>query len=52
MLGIVALIAFAFATSENRAAVPWRKVAAGLALTVVLAVALLKVPPVIAVRPE
>ena len=45
-LGIAALIAFAFAISENRAAVPWRKVAIGLGLTVVLAVVLLKVPPV------
>ena len=45
-LGIAALIAFAFAISENRGAVPWRKVAAGLALTVVLALLLLKVPPV------
>ena len=49
ILGIVALIGFAFAISENRAAVPWRKVGAGLALTAVLAVALLKVPPVRAV---
>jgi CNT family concentrative nucleoside transporter len=45
-LGIVALIAFAFAISENRAAVPWRRVAVGLGFTVVLALILLKVPPV------
>jgi CNT family concentrative nucleoside transporter len=45
-LGIVALIAFAFAISENRGAVPWRRVAAGLGFTVVLALGLLKVPPV------
>jgi concentrative nucleoside transporter, CNT family len=45
-LGVVALIAFAFAISENRSAVPWRKVAAGFGVTIVLALVLLKVPPV------
>ena len=44
--GILALIAFAFAISERRGAVPWRKVVMGLGVTVVLAVVLLKVPPV------
>ena len=45
-LGIVALIAFAWIISENRRAVPWRSVAAGLAVTVALAALLLKVPQV------
>jgi CNT family concentrative nucleoside transporter len=45
-LGIVALIAFAWVISENRRAVPWRSVAAGLAVTVALAALLLKVPQV------
>jgi CNT family concentrative nucleoside transporter len=45
-LGIVALIAFAWVISENRRAVPWRSVAAGLAVTVALAALLLKLPQV------
>jgi CNT family concentrative nucleoside transporter len=45
-LGVIALIAFAWLVSENRAAVSWRRAAIGLAATVVLAVLLLKVPPV------
>jgi CNT family concentrative nucleoside transporter len=45
-LGIVALIAFAFIISENRRAVAWRSVAAGLAVTLALAALLLKVPQV------
>jgi CNT family concentrative nucleoside transporter len=45
-LGVVALIAFAFAISENRRSVPWRRVAAGLGFTLVLALVLLKVPAV------
>ncbi|MBM3529871.1 MAG: nucleoside:proton symporter [Alphaproteobacteria bacterium] len=45
-LGVVVLIAFAFAISENRRAVSWRHAAAGLALTFVLALLFLKVPPV------
>ncbi|MEX2036461.1 MAG: nucleoside transporter C-terminal domain-containing protein [Xanthobacteraceae bacterium] len=45
-LGIVALVAFAFAVSENRRAVPWKRVAVGFAVTFVLAVIFLKVPPV------
>jgi CNT family concentrative nucleoside transporter len=45
-LGIVALIVFAWIISENRRAVPWRNVAAGLAVTVALAALLLKVPQV------
>ena len=46
VLGIAVLIAFAWAISERRTAVPWRKVVIGLGLTVLLAVVLLKVPPV------
>jgi len=46
VLGIAALIAFAWAISERRAAVPWRRVAVGLVVTVALALLLLKVPPV------
>jgi CNT family concentrative nucleoside transporter len=45
-LGIVALIAFAWIISENRRAVAWRSVAAGLAVTIALAALLLKVPQV------
>src|SRR5262249_11536374 len=45
-LGAVALIAFAWIISENRRAVPWRSVAAGLAVTLALAALLLKVPQV------
>ena len=43
-LGVVALIAFAWAISENRRAVNGRNVAIGLAVTLVLAVLFLKVP--------
>src|SRR5262245_15658946 len=45
-LGVVALIAFAWAISERRGAVSWRRVAVGLAITVTLAVVFLKIPPV------
>lgn len=44
LLGVVAIPALAFALSENRVAVSWRRVAAAMLLTVVLAVLLLKVP--------
>ena len=47
-LGIVALIGFAFAISENRRAVNWRNVAIGLAVSIALAVLFLKVPPITA----
>ena len=46
LLGMVALLAVAWGVSERRAAAPWRTVAAGLALQLVLAVLLLKLPPV------
>ena len=45
-LGIVALIAFAWAISENRRVVSPRRVLVGLAISVILAVLFLKVPPV------
>lgn len=47
-LGIVALIGFAWAISENRRAVNWRNVGIGLAVSIALAVLFLKVPPVAA----
>src|SRR5215470_15288616 len=43
-LGIVAIIAIAFSISENRRAVPWWPVIVGLALTIALALLLLKIP--------
>jgi CNT family concentrative nucleoside transporter len=46
LLGIVALTAFAWVISENRGAVSWRRAAAGLAVTVVLAAIFLKIPQV------
>src|SRR6476620_4660412 len=45
-LGVVALVAFAWAISENRRAVSPRRVGIGLAVTLVLAVLFLKVPPI------
>jgi CNT family concentrative nucleoside transporter len=45
-LGIIALLAFAWAISEDRRAVPWKNAAAGLAVTLILAVLFLKLPPV------
>jgi CNT family concentrative nucleoside transporter len=47
-LGVIALITFAWAISENRPAVSPRRVATGLAITLVLAVLFLKVPPITA----
>jgi CNT family concentrative nucleoside transporter len=46
VLGIVALPAFAWLISENRRAVSWRRAGIGLAITFVLAVIFLKIPPV------
>ncbi len=43
-LGVVAIIAIAFAISEDRRAVNWRQAAIGLAVTFVLAVVMLKLP--------
>ncbi len=45
-LGIIALLAIAWAISEHRRQVAWRPVAIGLALTVILAFVLIKVPKV------
>jgi concentrative nucleoside transporter, CNT family len=44
--GVVAILALAFAISEDRRAVPWRPVLTGLALTFALAVLMLKLPQV------
>ena len=46
LLGILALVAFAWVISENRRAVAWRSVAVGLLLTFLTALLLLKVPGV------
>jgi len=45
-LGFLLLHALAWAFSEDRRTVAWRPVAAGMVLTLVLGVALLKAPPV------
>src|SRR6185437_12427228 len=45
-LGIVALLAFAWAISENRRHVAWKNVAAGLIVTLATAVLLLKIPQI------
>ncbi len=47
-LGVVALLAFAWAVSENRRAVSVKRIGIGIALTFVLAVLFLKVPPITA----
>jgi concentrative nucleoside transporter, CNT family len=44
VLGIIALVAFAWLISENRRAVSLRQIAIGLAVTIVLAALFLKVP--------
>jgi len=43
-LGVFVLLAFAWAISENRRAVPWRPVIVGLFVTFALALLMLKVP--------
>src|SRR5690348_8085668 len=45
LLGLAALLAIAWALSDNRRRIPWRTVAAGVALQVALAVLLLHFPP-------
>ena len=45
-LGVVAMLGIAFALSENRRAVAWKKAGIGLAATIVTAVVLLKVPQI------
>ncbi len=47
-VGVIALIGFAWLISENRHAVAWKRAGIGLAVTVVLAVLFLKVPPITA----
>jgi concentrative nucleoside transporter, CNT family len=46
LLGVVAILGFAWAISENRRAVPWRPVLVGLAATFLLALLMLRVPQV------
>ena len=46
LLGVIALVGFAWAISENRHAVSPRRVLIGLAIAIVLAALFLKVPPV------
>ncbi|MBI4273958.1 MAG: nucleoside:proton symporter [Rhizobiales bacterium] len=43
-LGVIALMAFAWAISENRRLVSWQRVGASLVLTLILALLLLKIP--------
>ena len=45
-LGIIALLAFAWLISEHQRAVSWRRAAVGLAITFVLAIVFLKIPPI------
>ena len=44
LLGAIAIPALAFAMSENHRAVSWRRVFAAMALTIILATLLLKIP--------
>jgi len=46
VLGVIALLAIAWVISEHRREVAWRPVLSGLALTIVLAFVLIKVPQV------
>ena len=46
MTGVIGLLVLAWIASEARGRVPWRVVASGLLLLVVLAIALLKIPAV------
>ena len=48
LLGILALLALAFALSEDRRAVRWRTVVAALILAALIAVCVLKLPPLAA----
>jgi len=49
LLGLAALLAIAWALSEDRSRIPWRTVAAGVLLQVALAILLLGFPPANAV---
>jgi CNT family concentrative nucleoside transporter len=44
-LGIVVIVGLAWALSENRRAVPWRMIAAGLGMQAAVGLLLLKLPP-------
>ncbi|MGE3147504.1 MAG: NupC/NupG family nucleoside CNT transporter [Pseudorhodoplanes sp.] len=44
--GVLVLVALAALISENRRAIPWRRVAGGLALSFILTILLLKVPAI------
>src|SRR3954453_22197026 len=46
LAGMAGLLGLAWAASENRRAVPWRAIGAGVALQLVLALLFLKVEPV------
>jgi CNT family concentrative nucleoside transporter len=48
LLGVIALLGFAWLISEDRRAVTWKRVAIGLAVTFALGALFLKVPPVTA----
>ena len=45
LLGIAAILAFAWAISENRRAVSWKHIGIGLGLSIALAALFLKLPP-------
>ncbi|MGE0258860.1 MAG: NupC/NupG family nucleoside CNT transporter [Alphaproteobacteria bacterium] len=49
LLGVIAILAFAWAISEDRWRVPWRLVGTGVALQAALALLFLKFPPAAAV---
>ncbi|MCD6041814.1 MAG: Na+ dependent nucleoside transporter N-terminus, partial [Burkholderiales bacterium] len=44
LTGMAGLLALAWAASENRRAIPWRAVAVGTALLLILALVFLKIP--------
>src|SRR5262245_32901037 len=46
LAGMAGLLALAWALSENRRAIPWRGVATGVALLLILAIIFLKIPVV------
>jgi len=49
LLGVLVLIALAWGLSENRSRMPWKLIAGGFLLQLVLAFLLIKFPPVVAV---
>src|SRR5437588_216360 len=46
IIGMIGLLAIAWALGEDRRGVPWRAIAAGVALELVLAIVFLKIPAV------